>query len=1563
MKNYIKLFLLLYLTPCGAISQELFKGTVKNSENEPIVRAFVEVFDEEEVLLYSAFTDEAGIFETNILIESEPEITSNRNQLSDDYYLSFVYPNPLRSAPLHFKYKSRNGEKPLISFYTFEGKRIEEGDLLNPGTYLYYAFYEGSTHFEPVSGIISVTENMKLEIELVNLGSFKEAQKRKKLNQNPNGRDNHILAQAVLKVKVEKDQYVTLSEEVATNLAENINQDYLLSLAPKPTADFQIITDAGSNIGDIIKFDATNSIGANNEELKYFWKFGDNTKGSQMQIPHIYSKVDNYTVSLTVTGAYGAMQTISKSLEVSDISASTGSVALRGFITDAQGETLHNASVYIPHMDTAFYTNERGEVGFDGFISGVTQMIEVSKPGYVKEYYKLHISEEARQGYFELSLIRREPAIEVENVEYGGTIDAKDGSKVLLPAEALTYTDGSLVTGAIQVFVTPVDISNDQILEAFPGSFSGITFEGEAPLIMTFGTADYTFMQGEEELQLAEGKTATIEIPIYVQNDEFGEPLKVGDEAPLWAYDDTSGNWVLEGNGIIKASENSPTGMVLSGEVNHFSWWNHDIAPNPWWVIPECKINDESGLPTLEIPNGGACFIDGRIESGPGPRGNPSTPNCCRKLPCPPGVPMVFSASGGNGIYAGSQIASGEAGTTTSIIIGMDRIAGYGVVGGKIAPDTLFSAAIEEVGSIDAYTINEEIGTLLNLAVGLSNNSNLEGTVEIRDPDNLPVNFKEFRNNESANFILEITKTGDYQVIIDGTANEPGGYTVSLSSTQAIDLNSNIEDSFAFPGERKGYSFEALEGQLINIAVELASAGTVDLYLYNEDNELLLSKNGSYYVETDVFKVSETGFYILELEARTTTSVGDYTIGISEIMEPKAFLIDSVLSREEGTVNILGNKQFYSVSESELGSRKYAIRTFDQFAATFKLRKPDTIPFYSRGVVTSLSTTNYNEISKISSSGVISLSDTGKFILELNPYRLSDVGSHVGNYELFVLKPEVKEININSQIEDSIAIYLGRINEFKQYTFQAEQGQILNIAKSSDISGRSYLRLFDPDSIRLKNIRANSYIETDVFRVEKTGTYFVELEGVDANSFGGFDLGLSIINEPTSITPQIPYLFTEGEVNILGNKQYYSFVSGTPNRYEFGLRTDSIFTGYLRVLRPGNQEFYARNELLDIRTTNYLDPEGDRWSTSQRPTNLEEGEEYIVEFSPGAVGGRNNRIGLYEFLVTMPETKPISINSEIEDEMLVFFDQVNHFNHFSFAGTEGDTINIAYVDNISGRNYLRLLDNNFDQLESVRDANELGVQTLPYTGNYTIELEGVDRENSQGSFRVGFTSVEPPTPISFQSPFTIVDGEVALIGKHKFYSMDIDSLERFNFGISVSDNLWSTLNFRRYSEAPFYNRPILRSSISANNNGSSQTNAFSANYGGEVIFEISPDLRPAYSLGGYQLYLGQREIQTLALNTQIQEYVTKDFGYFYPAHKYEFTSPASNQVSVNLTWEAGAQTGRVYIRIFTELGEQVYSSRTNSTGVINLPQNASYLMELEFIDNPDGEFNVIVNEE
>ena len=79
-------------------------------------------------------------------------------------------------------------------------------------------------------------------------------------------------------------------------------------------------------------------------------------------------------------------------------------------------------------------------------------------------------------------------------------------------------------------------------------------------------------------VQLAPGRSATIEIPSYVGKHVDGSLIKAGDTTPLWSLDETTGGWVEEGSGTVVASATSPSGFTLRAEVTHFSWWNSDAS-------------------------------------------------------------------------------------------------------------------------------------------------------------------------------------------------------------------------------------------------------------------------------------------------------------------------------------------------------------------------------------------------------------------------------------------------------------------------------------------------------------------------------------------------------------------------------------------------------------------------------------------------------------------------------------------------------------------------------------------------------------------------------------------------------------------------------------------------------------------------------------------------------------------------------------------------------------------------------------------------------------------------
>ena len=109
--------------------------------------------------------------------------------------------------------------------------------------------------------------------------------------------------------------------------------------------------------------------------------------------------------------------------------------------------------------------------------------------------------------------------------------------------------------------------------------------------------------QGGRRLNLAPGRSATVELPIYTPYHEPDRPVVVGDTIPLWSLDESTGHWTQEGSGTVVASADSPTGLAMRAVVGHFSWWN-------------CDAFIETGLLDLDISVPDVAAAD-RVDADP----------------------------------------------------------------------------------------------------------------------------------------------------------------------------------------------------------------------------------------------------------------------------------------------------------------------------------------------------------------------------------------------------------------------------------------------------------------------------------------------------------------------------------------------------------------------------------------------------------------------------------------------------------------------------------------------------------------------------------------------------------------------------------------------------------------------------------------------------------------------------------------------------------------------------------------------------------------------------------
>ena len=245
--------------------------------------------------------------------------------------------------------------------------------------------------------------------------------------------------------------------------------------------------------------------------------------------------------------------------------------------------------------------------------TGSEQVVAVAKAGFAEQYKVLTLAAgTATPTPMQAMLSGREAAQTIAAVEAGGTATGSHGVKVTFPANALVDAAGLPVTGAIQMLMTPVDVADIDV-GAFPGLFEGVPTGAARSAILSFGSSELVPQQGGRKLKLAAGKTAQIELPLYINRLQDGSDIVVGSTVPLWSLDTATGLWMQEGSGTAVASAASPTRLAVRATISHFSWWNLDQ------VARRASVNLTVVAAGAPAPAGTLAAVRASIVAGSGP--------------------------------------------------------------------------------------------------------------------------------------------------------------------------------------------------------------------------------------------------------------------------------------------------------------------------------------------------------------------------------------------------------------------------------------------------------------------------------------------------------------------------------------------------------------------------------------------------------------------------------------------------------------------------------------------------------------------------------------------------------------------------------------------------------------------------------------------------------------------------------------------------------------------------------------------------------------------------------
>ncbi|MCX8064923.1 MAG: carboxypeptidase regulatory-like domain-containing protein [Candidatus Hydrogenedentes bacterium] len=243
--------------------------------------------------------------------------------------------------------------------------------------------------------------------------------------------------------------------------------------------------------------------------------------------------------------------------------------SILGWIKDVNDNPIGYATVELLNTTYKMYSDPSGLFLFESVEDG-DYVLAVSKTGFADYSVEIEVGVVKP-----LTLNVTLKALELAGTIYGetgGKVEDAEGNSIEIPPNSLVDEKGNPVSGEVEVYITPLDLSNPSELSAFPGGFQGVSLskQGERVILESFALADIRIMQNGEELNLNTAKAVTAVLLLSLPDNT---PLQVGEQVPLWYFDKEQGLWIETGTGEVIEDGGK---KFYQANIPHLSWWNCD---------------------------------------------------------------------------------------------------------------------------------------------------------------------------------------------------------------------------------------------------------------------------------------------------------------------------------------------------------------------------------------------------------------------------------------------------------------------------------------------------------------------------------------------------------------------------------------------------------------------------------------------------------------------------------------------------------------------------------------------------------------------------------------------------------------------------------------------------------------------------------------------------------------------------------------------------------------------------------------------------------------------------
>lgn len=277
-------------------------------------------------------------------------------------------------------------------------------------------------------------------------------------------------------------------------------------------------------------------------------------------------------------------------------------------VISTEGPGIPQASVTID--GDVHFTDSAGFLHIDD-PQGPNFLARVDSAGFTSGVVALELSD-GLHAYEQVHLFPLGEPLPLD-ADLGGTVEF-GGTRVSFPPGALVNRFGEVVTGSVDVTITNIDPTIDDI-DTFPAPLEARNNLDEDVLLLTLGMTEISVWQAGQPLDLAPNVFATLQLAIPA---DLVDDVEIDQQIPAWSLDLDAGIWVEENLGTVESVDGE---LVWTTEVNHFTYYNCD-SPIDFEQF-ECyviSVEDNQGNPvndgfTLISADGVGIFFDGGYSS------------------------------------------------------------------------------------------------------------------------------------------------------------------------------------------------------------------------------------------------------------------------------------------------------------------------------------------------------------------------------------------------------------------------------------------------------------------------------------------------------------------------------------------------------------------------------------------------------------------------------------------------------------------------------------------------------------------------------------------------------------------------------------------------------------------------------------------------------------------------------------------------------------------------------------------------------------------------------------